>query len=124
MKNILILSIILLFVSGCKKDNNNTANTIATDTFPNKIGDTWLYLVNDTTINGQDSTAAQYNMTVSVTDSVQLPGNITANVWVYNYPGSTDTNYVLYHQDTIRFLDKTKSYITRQYIIPFSLSNS
>jgi hypothetical protein len=102
----------------------DTTNTFATDTFPNKVGDTWLYLVNDTTVNGQDSTASQYNMTVSIINSTQLTDGTKANVWVYNYPGSSDTNYVFQTGDTVRFLDNTRSYTVRQYIIPLSLHNS
>ena len=128
MKTIPFYSIILLFALGCKKDNNH-ANVNATDIFPNKVGDTWLYLVNDTTVhvfNGNDTTIAQYNLDISVIDSVQLAGGIKANVWVYNYPGGTDTNYVFQNGDTIRFAANTRSYINivRQYIIPLSLHNS
>ena len=88
----LFCCIILMFAFGCRKsnNNNNNGNQNATDIFPNKVGDTWLYLVNDTTVNRStphDSTAVQYNLTVSVIDSIQLPGGIKANVWVYTYPG-------------------------------------
>ncbi len=119
----LLIICILLFAFGCRKNDKNAISN-STDIFPNKVGDTWLYLVNDTTVNGQDSSAVQYNMTVSVIDSIQLSGGIKANVWVYNYPGGTDTNYVYQIADSIRFLDKSKSYIVRQYIIPLSLNNS
>jgi len=100
MKTILLCCTLLLFAFGCKKNNNsdngNTINTYATDIFPNKVGDTWLYLVNDTTVNlfSHDSSAIQYSMSISITDSVQLPEGIKANIWVYNFSGSTDTNYV------------------------------
>lgn len=130
MKTILLCCTLLLFAFGCKKNNNsdngNTINTYATDIFPNKVGDTWLYLVNDTTVNlfSHDSSAIQYSMSISITDSVQLPEGIKANVWVYNFSGNTDTNYVFQKGDTIRFMDKTNTYIARQYIIPLKLHNS
>lgn len=140
MKNIFFCCIILVFAFGCRKsnNNNNSGNQNATDIFPNKVGDTWVYLVNDTTVyafSGQGNTVAQYNMTISVIDSIQLPESIhgiqlpkgiEANVWVYNYPGGTDTNYVFQKGDTIFFFkinQISKSY-ARQYIIPLSLHNS
>jgi hypothetical protein len=125
MKTILSYSTILflLLATGCSKNSNsNNTNTSATDIFPNKVGDNWLYLVNDTTVNNQDSSAAQYNMTISIVDSVQLPGGIKATVWAYNSTAGTDTNYVFQTGDTVRFLDKTQSYTVRQYIIPLTLS--
>jgi len=128
MKNIIFCCISLVFASGCSK-NNNSDNQNATDIFPNKVGDTWLYLVNDTTVNraNPDSPAVQYYLTVSVIDSIQLPGDIRANVWVYSFPGGTDTNYVFQKGDTIRFIDINQtvySLDSRQYIIPLSLHES
>jgi len=130
MKKVLFYWVIFLFIAGCKKDNNNNNNQTATDIFPNKIGDTWHYLVNDTTVNRNtpnDSPAVQYTLTVSVIDSIQLRGGIRANVWVYIYPDRTDTNYVVQKEDTIRFIDINQtiySVYAKQYIIPMSLYNS
>jgi len=126
MKNILFCFIILLITQGCEKNHNNS-NQNGSDVFPNKIGDTWVYLVNDTSYTFSNSaTISQYNMTISIIDSVQLPGAIKANRWVYTYPGGTDTNYVYQHGDTISFAANTLSsfYIARQYVIPLRLHNS
>lgn len=128
MKSILFCCIILLLVSGCRKSiDNNAGNQNRTDIFPNKVGDTWVYLVNDTSYSFQNpATIVQYNMTVSIIGSVQLSGSITANVWVYNYPGGTDTNYVFQHGDTISFTSNARFYneMVRQYIIPLRVHNS
>jgi hypothetical protein len=128
MKKMLFCCIVLLLAFGCRKSNNNNIGTQnATDIFPNKVGDTWTYSVNDTSFSYQNPvTAVQYNMTISVIDSVHLSGGIRANVWVYNYPGGTDTNYVFQHGDTISLAANTVSYIdiVRQYIIPLRLHNS
>jgi hypothetical protein len=127
MKNILICFSILLLVYGCKKTGTGNSNQTGSDVFPNKVGDRWVYLVNDTSYAFSSSaTITQYNMTISVIDSVQLPGAIKANRWVYNYPGGTDTNYVYQHGDTISFVANRlpSLYIVRQYIIPLRLHNS
>jgi hypothetical protein len=127
MKAIFSSSLILLLSMGCRKSNISTGNKYGTDIFPNKIGDTWVYLVNDTTFTFQNATSArQYNMTVSVIDSVQLPGGIKANVWVYNYSGGADTNFVFQHGDTISFAANTMTSINivKQYIVPLRLHNS
>jgi hypothetical protein len=129
MKNIFFCFIVLLITYGCKKDNNNNSdsNHSGSGIFPNKIGDTWVYLVNDTSFTSSNSgIVSQYNMTISIIDSIQLSGGIKANRWVYNYPGGTDTNYVFQHGDTISFAANTlpNLYIIRQYIIPFRLHYS
>jgi len=126
VKSILFCFSILLITQGCKKSDNNK-NQSWPDVFPNKIGDTWVYLVNDTSfVYSNSGTVSQYNMTISVLDSVQLPGGIKANRWVYNYPGGTDTNYVFQHGDTVSFAANTLPYfyIIRQYIVPLRLHNS
>ena len=128
MKTILSCCVILLFALGCRKNNNNNDNQSSATIFPNKVGDTWTYLVNDTTYDLQNPTpvVAQYNMTVSIIDSVTLTGGVKANVWVYSYPNETDTNYVFQNGDTINFASNKRFYleIVRMYIIPFRLHNS
>jgi hypothetical protein len=127
MKYLLIGFSSLLIVYSCKKGSTGNNNQNGSDVFPNKVGDTWVYLVNDTSYAFSNSaTISQYNMTIAIIDSIQLPGAIKANRWVYTYPGGTDTNYVYQHGDTISFAANTlpSLYITRQYIIPLRLHNS
>jgi hypothetical protein len=130
---------IFLFTAGCSKSNSsNNSNKNATDIFPDKIGDIWTYLVNDTaanTITRQSKTITQYNMTVTIVDSellppsihgIQLPSGKEAHVWVYNYSGVIDTNLVYQTGDTIIFFDvnHTSKSFARQYIVPFQLHSS
>lgn len=130
MKTILFFGCALLLLTGCKKSEINTLDgKKASDIFPNKTGDTWLYLVNDTLVNrlSNDQQVAQYNLTVSVIRSVQLTGGIRANIWVYSSGAVSDTNYVFQTGDTIRFIDNQQnmySQVARQYIIPLQLHNS
>ncbi len=123
MKTIHIGVLFLVLVVGCKKSNN--INTNSQDIFPNKIGDTWHYLVKDTTIQGgQDISSIQYDVDVVIVDTVRLPNGITAAIWQYNYPPLTDSNFVFQSGDTLRFMDRTNSFLVRQYIIPFSTGSS
>jgi len=130
VKIFLFLTFVLFLSIGCKKSIiSNPDRQKSTDIFPDKTGDTWLYLVNDTLVNrgSQDSPFVKYNMTVSVIGSIRLAGGIKANVWVYSYPGGTDTNYVIQNEDTIRFIDINQnvySTFAKQYIIPLQLHNS
>ena len=115
--------LLLLLAAGCHK--TNTGNTGSKDLFPNKIGDSWHYTVKDTTITGsQDSGSNQYNVDVLIVDTVKWANGITASIWQYKYPGWTDSNFVFETGDTFRFMDRTNSYIVRQYIIPFVSGSS
>jgi hypothetical protein len=115
--------VVLLIVTGCNKSNNQ--NTASRDVFPNRIGDSWHYLVRDTTIQGNlDSGSTQYNVDVLIVDTVKWSNGITAAIWQYKYPGWTDSNYVFQTGDTLRFIDRTNSFIVRQYIIPFVTGSS
>ena len=127
MKNVVLFIIVLLLAVDCRKSRINQSDQNSTEIFPNKVGDTWVYLVNDTSFTFQTPlTIVQYNMTISVIDSVQLAGGIKANVWVYNSPAGNDTNYVFKHGDTISFASNRAYYgnIVRQYIIPLKLHDS
>ena len=122
--NTFFKGVVLLFLAvGCNK--SNTQNTGSRDVLPNTIGDSWHYLVKDTTIQGNlDSGSTQYNVDVLVVDTVKWSNGITATIWQYKYPGWIDSNYVFITGDTIRFIDRTHSYIVRQYIIPFQTGSS
>lgn len=112
-----------LLTAGCSK--SNTINTGSTDSFPNTIGDSWFYQVKDTTVQGNViSNTTQYNVDVQIVGSVKWPSGITAAIWQYQYPGSTDSNYVYQIGDTVRFMDRTNTSIVRQYILPFATGSS
>jgi hypothetical protein len=123
LKTIYFGGILLLLIVSCKK--SNTQNWGSPDLFPNTIGDTWHYLVKDTTIQGSlDSGSTQYNVDVLIVDTVSWSNGIAATIWQFKYPGWTDSNYVFQTGDTIRFMDRTNSYIVRQYIVPFATGSS
>jgi hypothetical protein len=123
LKTIYLGVAILLLAAGCKK--NNTQNTSPEDVFPNSVGDSWHYLVTDTTIQGNlDSGSTQYTVDVLIVGTVKWNNGITAAIWQYNYPGWTDSNYVFQSGDTFRFMDRTNTNIVRQYIVPFVTGSS
>jgi len=115
--------VLLLLAAGCNK--SNTQNTSSMDVFPNTVGDSWHYLVKDTTIQGNlESGSTQYYVDVLIVDTIKWPNGITAEIWQFKYPGWTDSNFVYQKGDTVRFMDRTNSYIVRQYIMPFVTGSS
>ncbi|HMG67252.1 MAG TPA: hypothetical protein VK588_06180 [Chitinophagaceae bacterium] len=127
MKRSITCCVVLLFIFGCKKSNEDTDNNKGQDIFPNKIGDKWVYHVVDTTykLDNVDN-VQEYDMNVSVVDSTVLPGGIKANIWVFESPSGRDTNYVFPTADTINFavLQGTQVTFIRRYIVPLHLHDS
>ncbi len=126
MRTALILLAFLVVQVGCKKTNDDNNNDLAS-VFPNKVGNTWTYLVNDTSYFLQNPpTITQYTITVSVIDTITLPGDIHAKVWVYHSPAGNDSNYEYQHLDTISFISKKwmNMEVIGRYIVPFTLNNS
>lgn len=126
MKSVSFYCLILLMLIACKKNTTNS-NGGAKEFFPDQIGDEWTYRVVDTifTYQNQDS-IRDYTMTLSVTDSTVLPGNIKAHIWIFQSPDGLDTNYVFQQNDTVNFatLNGTSINIERRYPIPLQLNNS
>jgi hypothetical protein len=65
LKTLFLALVLILLAVSCNKSNNQ--NTGTQDIFPNKIGDSWHYLVKDTTIQGNlDSGSIQYDVDVLI----------------------------------------------------------
>jgi hypothetical protein len=123
LKTVYMGVVLLSLAAGCNKSNPQNIGSL--DVFPNTIGDSWHYLVMDTTIQGNlDSGSTQYNVDVLIVDTVKWPNGITATIWQYKYRGWTESNFVFQTGDTFRFMDRTNSYIVRQYIMPFVTGSS
>jgi hypothetical protein len=124
MRLIYLCSAVLIFTA-CKKNSDDNHSS---SEFPNEIGDNWTYQVADTNWNNnQPLDISNYTMKVSVIGAKVLAGGTGANVWVYSWPGHSDTCYVTTVADTVRFTDIHESgfYVfSRQYIIPIALNNS
>lgn len=128
MRLLLCCYVVFLVATGCNKETNTSITTrLASDVFPNQVGDQWIYSVNDTTLVRSAGTRviSNYNMTVTVTNTITLANGINANVWVSTYPGGSDTSYVFQSGDTVRFMSPQNLFLyTRQYPIPFMLNQS
>lgn len=119
------ISLLLMMTAGACKKNNASNVASAGDLFPDKVGDYWHYHVIDTTESFTDSTVAQYDADVNIVGTTQLPGGITATIWQFRSPGSTDSNLVFQSGDTVIFRDRLDDYSPqRQYIVPFAIGSS
>lgn len=116
-----------LLVSSCDKDktplDTMPANKSASEYFPNKVGDKWIYNVYDSVKVRMDE------VSVEITGTTTMPKGEVANVWIYKYPEKTDTNFVFQSGDTVKFIrasDLNPDYyvIRKKYIIPLSVGNS
>jgi hypothetical protein len=64
--------------------------------FPNTIGTTWIYEVDDSLAGSTDT------VTVTVIGSAMIDSSTRAMLWQYRYPSRTDTETVWSSGDTIR----------------------
>lgn len=118
---------ILLFIFSCIRNNESFDNTEGTDSFPDRVGDSWLYHVTDTALTLQNiDSIREYDMQVLVVGSTLLPGGSTSNIWIYRSPNTTDTNYVVLSADTINFemFRGPGVIVVRRYVEPLQLHQS
>lgn len=116
----LILAFTILLASCHKETDTLPPNVSASEYFPNKIGDKWIYNVYDSV------TAKMYEVSVEIIGSTTLPKGENANVWIYKYPDKIDTNFVFQSGDTVKFvpalnLNPNDYYVSKKYIIPLSV---
>jgi hypothetical protein len=121
-KLIYISSVIFLLASvlaACQKEVIKP-NKEASEYFPNKVGNYWIYELYDST------SAKQYDVIVKITDTKKLVDGKGATIWVYEYPWGFDTNYVRITQDTVKVYDKFRTetiynlkFPLKIFLIPF-----
>lgn len=103
MKSKLIFPYILIMVVlGFLACQNNVVSDgpAAAQWFPNKVGDSWTYMVDDTT--GK-------NLKISIIGTTHLPDGIPVTIWKWVWPEDmnpkafgTDTTYVVVTGDTVQ----------------------
>ena len=118
----LIIVSAIMFISSCHKDHI-VPNTQASEYFPNKVGDKWVYDVYESVKRRLDV------VTVEITGKTTLPKGEAVTIWLYKYPDRIDTNYVLQSGDTIKFipalnLNPNDYYIKKKYLSPLSVGRS
>lgn len=104
MKRLIILLIVIM-AAACKKDTFNGSEKF------NSIGTKYTYSIRDSATNQTTI------VSVRILKSIEISGK-QMNVWVYDYPGSRDTNYVYSNRDSIIFYDHTKTTIITAYYLP------
>ena len=114
----LILFILAIFFS-CSKETVKP-NVLASEYFPNSVGNYWEYDVYDST------SSKRYNVTVNITGTQKLADSQIAYVYKYQYPWASDTNYVRVDHDTVKVYDKFRTesinglrFPLKIFLIPF-----
>lgn len=115
----------IIYATSCHKDtimDTVKPNTPASEYFPNKIGDKWIYNVYDSVNIKMDE------VSVEITGTKTLPKGEVANIWIYKYPDKIDTNFVFQSGDTVRFVPalylNPNDYVVKEtYVIPLSVGN-
>jgi hypothetical protein len=117
---ILISFSIMAFIA-CNKDTT-ILNQKSADYFPNKVGNYWIYEVNDTSqINYHQGYPRTYDVKVSIiSEKVMVDGNY-ATVWTYQFPWGVDTNFIRLVGDTIKVYDTSYSSNIRDLEFPRKL---
>jgi len=121
MKTILYFATVTSLLSlSCTKNNVHPSDSSLTDSFPNKVGDQWVYKVTDSLKNITDT------VTVTITGTLSDPiSGRTFTVWQYQWPDKTDTQYVSIIADTIRFYYQLNNpVIANVYIFPLIVNNT
>lgn len=103
MKTILYCcGLVSLFIfPQCTKDNTlSPSDPMTVNTFPNTVGDSWIYKV----INYQKNTVD--TVKVSILGKVKNNfGRDTFTLWQYQWPDKIDSQFVSVINDTVRFYD-------------------
>jgi hypothetical protein len=119
----LIIAFMVLLASCHKETSTLSSNTEASEYFPNKAGDKWMYNVYDSVASKMEE------VSVEITGTKTLPTGEIANVWMYKYTNKTDSNFVFQAGDTVKIirdsdLNGTNYLIRKKYIIPLFVGNS
>ena len=95
----LILALIIpLILSACENSTENKPPEVNTGSFPNKVGDEWVYAVHDS-LNGSVDT-----LTVSIVGTTMGNGK-DLTIWVRNSHNYNDTLYVYVDNNTVYYYE-------------------
>jgi hypothetical protein len=115
MKNVIYLIIILsIFSFSCNETVISGPPITSTNDFPNSQGSYWEYLVTDSLDNSTDT------LRIIISGETTISTGEAVTIWQMNYPGRTDSNYVLFNRDTVKIFED-KEYLIENIKIVFPL---
>jgi hypothetical protein len=113
----LILILPLLFVACEKSSVTNPPTTANTSSFPNKVGDKWIYAVHDSINNSIDTLVIEIVGTVSI-------NNQTLSVWLMNSNSYKDSSFVSADSESVVFYqDRNATLTDHKYELPLVVGN-
>lgn len=115
---IIVLALLLFSLANCKKDNaaeNETPQGIVTESYPNQVGDSWLYLLYNSGTYSYD------RLRITNTGTTKLANGLPVSKLMVEYPTVTDTNFIYVTKDTIRLYEtRAKNSCLEGYVLPLS----
>ncbi len=115
ISKILFLIIISLLFAACENSTENNPAPDNTKTFPNKVGDKWIYAVHDSVTNSEDT------LTISIVGTTTGNGkNLT--VWTRKSNFYNDTFYVFIDKNTVYYYtDSYPNVIDNEIVFPLEV---
>ncbi len=107
---IFILLFISLLLSACKNSTENNPPEVNTGSFPNKVGDEWVYAVHDSLSGSVDT------LTVSIVGTTTGNGK-DLTIWVRNSHTYNDTLYVNVDKSTVYYYEDAYSNVVDHTIV-------
>jgi hypothetical protein len=115
MKTIIYITIILaVFSFSCNETVISGPPHTSTNDFPNSQESNWEYLVTDSLNNSTDT------LRIIISGETSISTGETVTIWQMNYNERTDSNYVLFNQDTVKIFED-KEYLIDNIKIVFPL---
>ncbi len=122
---------LLVLITACSKEKNQNINTASNQTFPDKVGDHWVYKYDDLISNDM-----QY-IYVDIVGTTTLPDGQSATIWTSTLQDKSNTKYlidssfvtvdgqkaVFYAPPCLTCTDHT-AYEKRRYIFPLQVGNT
>ena len=80
---------LLGLITACSKEKKQIINTASDQTFPDKVGDHWVYKYDDLNSNGK-----QY-IYVDIVGTTTLPDGESATIWTSTLQDKSNTKYLI-----------------------------
>ncbi len=107
---VIIALIIPFLLSACENSTDNNPPEVNAGSFPNKVGDQWVYAVYDSLSASIDT------LTVSIADTTRTNGK-DLTIWVRKSHTYNDTLYVSVDKSTVNFYEDPNSDVVDHSIV-------